>query len=266
MSRSRSYCFTINNPDFGESHKDLSAWFQSNAQYVVMGIEVGASGTQHIQGYVYFANPRSFKSLKKIMPTAHIEVAKGTPLQASDYCKKDGNYTEFGELPKQGKRNDLDQIRELIDAGRGMSDIVEVATSYQSVRMAEVILRYREKPRDWKPEVWWFYGATGTGKSKKAYEMMPNAYTCMSTGKWFEGYDAHEDVIVDDMRKDFLKFHELLRFLDRYPLRIEVKGGSRQFLAKRIIITSCHHPSQLFDTREDIQQLLRRIDHIEEFV
>jgi len=117
-----------------------------------------------------------------------------------------------------------------------------------------------------KPYVEWYYGSTGTGKSKKAYEILGDeCYTCLSTGKWFDGYDAHENVLIDDMRKDFMKFHELLRLLDRYAMRVECKGGTRQFVAKHIIITSCYHPKEMFETREDIQQLLRRIDIIENF-
>ena len=80
--------------------------------------------------------------------------------------------------------------------------------------------------------------------------------------KWWEGYDAHPNVLIDDFRKDFCTFHELLRILDRYPYRIEVKGTSRQLLAKRIIITCPYHPEIIYDTREDIGQLLRRITKI----
>ena len=164
-----------------------------------------------------------------------------------------------------GKRTDLDNVRELIKEGKGMKDVVMVATSYQSVKMAECILKYHEKKRDWKPKVYWFYGGAGTGKSKLAYEMFPSAYTAMATAKWWDGYDAHEDIIIDDMRKDFCKFHELLRILDRFPVQLETKGGTRQLLARNIVITSCYSPEQLFETREDLKQLTRRIDEIKFF-
>nr|WQA30167.1 MAG: rep protein [Cressdnaviricota sp.] len=83
-------------------------------------------------------------------------------------------------------------------------------------------------------------------------------------GKWFEGYDAHEDVIIDDFREGWCPFPTLLRLLDRYPYRIEVKGASRQFLAKRIFITSCHPPDKVYNNirDEDMLQLGRRIDMI----
>jgi len=263
--RSRGWCYTINN----YTDEDVIAVneMKNHAQYIVNGFEEGGQNqTPHIQGFVYFACQKTFSRVKKFLGKAHIEKMKGTPQQASDYCKKDGNFQEHGELPAQGKRNDLDEIREVIKNGGGMKKVVEIATSYQSVKMAEQILKYTEKARDWKPNVKWFYGGTGTGKSRTAYEILgEECYTCLSTGKWFDGYDAHENVLVDDMRRDFMKFHELLRFIDRYAYRVETKGGTRQFLAKNIIITSAFHPGDLYETREDVGQLLRRIDEIRLF-
>lgn len=219
-----------------------------------------------MQAYIYYHNARSFKAVQKDFNGAHIEATKGNPTQASDYCKKENDYYEYGSLPQQGTRSDLENVKEVLKETGKMRDVVNVATSYQSVRMAECILKYHEPSRKEKPFVRWFWGSTGTGKSKTAYELLgDDCYTCLSTGKWFEGYDGHESVLIDDMRKDFLKFHELLRLLDRYTMRVECKGGSRQFRATTIIITSCYHPSTLFDTREDVQQLLRRIDEIKEF-
>lgn len=88
----------------------------------------------------------------------------------------------------------------------------------------------------------------------------------MENLKWWEGYDAHENVIIDDFRKDSIQFSSLLRLLDRYAFRVETKGASRQLLAKNIIITCPESPEELFEhTREDIKQLLRRIDEIKEF-
>ena len=67
------------------------------------------------------------------------------------------------------------------------------------------------------------------------------------------------------MRKDFMKFHLLLRLLDRYSYRIQTKGSTRQFVAKTIIITAPYHPDEMYNNREDINQLIRRIDDIKEF-
>jgi len=145
-----------------------------------------------------------------------------------------------------------------------MKDIVNEVNSFQGIRFAETLLKYIEKPRNWEMEITWIWGPTGVGKTRKAFEESTNPYISMKNLKWWEGYDAHEDVIIDDFRADFCTFHELLRILDRYEYRIEVKGGSRQFVAKRIWITSCYPPDKVYQTREDIGQLLRRITKIVE--
>lgn len=259
--RRRDYCLTIHDMTFQYEHDD------KKVKYFIYGNEIcPTTKKQHKQAYIYYNNARSFKAVQKDFKGAHIEATKGTPNQAAEYCKKENEYYEYGELPKQGNRSDLESVKDVLKETGRMRDVVNVATSYQSVRMAECILKYHENGRKEKPYVRWFWGPTGTGKSKSAYEILgDDCYTCLSTGKWFEGYDGHPFVLIDDMRKDFLKFHELLRLLDRYAMRVECKGGSRQFRATQIIITSCHPPHQLFDTREDINQLIRRIDEIKEF-
>lgn len=270
-----AYCFTINNytPLCIEQVIKLC----KQAKFAAYSYEVcPTTGTPHIQGYVYFKNKRSWDAIVAALPRANLRVAEGTQAENKIYIigpySKDGkskpynpNHEEFGEVSGQGKRNDLNEVRTLLQEGKGMKDVVEIATSFQSVKMAEQILKYNEVRRRWKPNVYWFYGPTGCGKTETAWAMFPDAYESMSTGKWWEGYDAHQDVIIDDMRGDFCKFHELLRLLDKYPYRIEVKGASRQFLARNIVITTCYHPSKMFDTREDVGQLIRRITEIREF-
>lgn len=74
-------------------------------------------------------------------------------------------------------------------------------------------------------------------------------------------------MVIDDFRADFCKFHVLLRLLDKYPYVVEVKGGSRQWLAEEIFITAPMHPRDAYAHRsdEDIKQLLRRITTITHF-
>ena len=261
--KSQNYCFTINN----YTEEDLESCKNLKYNYIIIGDEIGENQTRHLQGYINFRNQVHFTALKKKIPRAHIEKCKGNAIQNINYCSKDSIIYEDGNKPGiQGKRTDLEKVKEIVlDTGK-MRDVVLEATSYQSVRMAEKILEYHEKKRNWKPIVKWYYGPTGSGKSKLAYEESPDGYTAGESNKWWQGYDAHENVIIDDFRKDFIKFHELLKLLDRYPYLIECKGGSRQFLAKKIIITSPFHPEEIYNTREDIEQLLRRIDEIKEII
>lgn len=153
-----------------------------------------------------------------------------------------------------------------------MKEVIDVSNSYQSMKAGELILKHREPA--WDPnkirEVRWYHGATGTGKTRSAFEEFPDAWVSGKSLKWFEGYDAHKVVIVDDFRKDFCTFHELLRICDRYPFRVETKGGSRQFVAEVVIFTCPFTPEVLYRNSptvksEDLGQLTRRISEIRLF-
>ena len=45
------------------------------------------------------------------------------------------------------------------------------------------------------------------------------------SAKWWDGYEGEKEVLIDEFWKDFYKYHELLRLLDRYPCKVEKKGG-----------------------------------------
>lgn len=262
--RSRDWCFTKNNyvDDDISKLEDVS----SECKYLIIGKEVASTGTLHLQGYIYFENAKSFSKIQKLLPTgSHIEKTKGTPKQASDYCKKENNYVEYGSLPEtQGKRTDLDVVKDMVKEGKTLGEIIDSAKSYQSIRSAELILKYKETKRNWKPYVIWIYGSSGTGKTRTAYEKCPSLYRkTNSSGKWWEGYDAHADVLLDDV-KDMSKeyYSMLLELLDRYEVRVETKGGSRQFLAKNIIVTSLWSPKEMYQNFCEAKEILRRIDEI----
>lgn len=112
-------------------------------------------------------------------------------------------------------------------------------------------------------EVYWIWGPPGAGKSKWVYDNFDNIYEPVNL-KWWEGYDRHNTVFLDDFR-DNLKypFEHILKIMDRYPKRIECKGGSRQLVNKVLIFTSPFSPLNAFNERlnEEIQQIIRRIKH-----
>ena len=123
------------------------------------------------------------------------------------------------------------------------------------------------------PTVYWYHGATGTGKTKRAYEVAleladgdGDIWWANGSLKWFDGYDGHSVAILDDFRPDWAKLWFMLRLLDRYPMRVEVKGGFRQWVADHIFITCPKPPEECYlEAGEDIDQLLRRVTIVKEF-
>lgn len=88
--RSRAYCFTLNNYN-SNIFDTLTQLFSKECQFI-FGKEKGSKDTPHIQGYIKYKNARSFNSIKKKIPKAHIEKAKGTLKQNYDYCSKEKNF------------------------------------------------------------------------------------------------------------------------------------------------------------------------------
>lgn len=119
--RSRAWTFTINN----DTIDDLIDLIDLDYSYLIFGFEIGANGTHHIQGYLYFDNAISFSSIKNQLGRAHIEKSRGTPQQNIDYCSKDGDFYEFGTRPNQGQRNDLIEIRNRIKKNEPLINIAD---------------------------------------------------------------------------------------------------------------------------------------------
>lgn len=69
--------------------------------YLVYGYEEApTTGTKHLQGYIVFPKKKRFSEAKALLPEGtHLEVKRGTPKEASEYCKKDGVFQEFGTCP-----------------------------------------------------------------------------------------------------------------------------------------------------------------------
>ena len=96
-NRSRGWCFTINN--YTEEDENIVYAMSWDCAYIVCGREVGDSGTPHLQGYIYYKNAVRLSTMKEVHPTAHWEPQRGTPQQASDYCKKDGELGLRSSIP-----------------------------------------------------------------------------------------------------------------------------------------------------------------------
>lgn len=286
MSRHRDYCFTIFDDDCPKKSEELRLiCFKNKAVvYAICGIELcPKTQRSHLQCYIAFKNAKTIKATQKFTKGGkmHCEVRKGEAWEARNYCWKGpmkhktaephakAVWWETGILPVgKGKRTDILKTKESLENGANIRDIIRETTSNQSIQYAQKWLTYFEKKRNWKPEVFWFWGKTGLGKTREAHRIFNDEskkYCVNETNRWWDGYDSHENVIFDDIRADFCKYHTLLRLLDRYEMRVEVKGAFRQLLAKRIIITSPFKPEALYGCREECSELLRRIDRVREF-
>lgn len=106
-----------------------------------------------------------------------------------------------------------------------------------------------------------FWGSTGTGKSRKAWEEAgEEAYCKDPRSKFWDGYQDQVNVVIDEFRGGIDIAH-LLRWFDRYPVRVEIKGSSRPLVAQSIWITSNLEPSKWYPDCDQmtIDALMRRL-------
>lgn len=274
--RHLNWVLTINNPG-GEGatvhqhHTSAASILQQDSiRYSVFQIEVGENGTVHAQAYLQLHSSASLATVKrKISIRAHWEVRQGSHVQAATYCQKEATRApgcepeEWGE-PKdgQGTRSDLIAIREFIDSGATELDVWEQHFA-QSVRYHRAFAVYRSirtPQRSFQTHVTVIYGPSGSGKSFEAQRLAgPEAYWLPrpNSGRAFwDGYTGQECTVIDEFN-GWLQYTFLLRLLDRYPLRVENKGGSLAFVSRKIFITTNDCPVTWY--RKGLQSLRRRL-------
>lgn len=258
---SRSYCFTLNNP---EGPLDLN---KDEIRYAIYQEEEGEQGTRHFQGYLELKKPMRLTAVKKLVPAlarAHFETRKGTREQAREYCRKADTQKagpfEFGVwIAGQGERSDLQSVRRAIIDGK--SDL-ELADEFfdQWVKYRQAFKEYRllkTGQRDWKTQFELFIGPPGCGKSLRAKSECPDAYW-KPRDEWWDGYQSQPYVILDDFY-GWLPWDQLLRITDRYPLNVQVKGSTVPFQARKVVITSNSCPLTWYKRAPSWDALFRRV-------
>lgn len=255
----RNVCLTLNNYSAVEYDSILSA--SSKCKYLICAKEVGDSGTPHLQMYVEFHNPKTLNGIKKLLGSDrfHIEARRGTAQQASDYCKyadysKEthtgtvlNDYVEFGEISKQGLRTDWAQaVESLTNSNDSIVDIIvaqpQLAPCVRALERIRQLAKCDPIQRDVKVIV--LYGDAGTGKTFYANQLHPELYS-KPNGEWWDGYNGESAVLMDDFYGGIL-YAEMLKVLDRYKLRVPVKGGFVGARWDTVYITSNKPPSEWY--------------------
>lgn len=269
----RSWFGTFNNyPD--DAPELMSAQFESiGVTRAVIGKEVGANGTPHLQWMVTFKQGKKHGDVRAFFPGSHIEACRN-PDAAFEYCKKEGDVVCEIDNRRQGNRTDLNKVQDMIERGH---DLRSVAMSAPSTFMKYPggVQKYYElfNSNKTRSESWtiadhrWYFGPAGCGKTSSAVNELRTkgiSYwkSSISRSGFFNGYDMQEAIIFDETRKDLMKFHTLLEVLDVYEHRVDIKNSSRNIVSDTIIITSNKDPYDMWKGRtdEDIKQLIRRLN------
>ncbi len=237
----------------------------SDANWVCGQLERGnTTGYEHFQIVVSFPTKRTRRQVLAAFPgtTGHFEPTRSSA--ANDYVIKEdtriGEPFEFGSRPfKRNSAVDWDRIRVLATTGD-----LEQIPSEVFVRHYYSLSRIRadySQPIAIQRQVYCFWGPSGTGKSHRAWDEAGNdAYSKDPRSKFWCGYDHQRHVVLDEFR-GAIDISHLLRWLDKYPVSVEIKGSSRPLVAEKIWITSNLHPQDWYPDLDaaTLQALLRRM-------
>lgn len=132
---SRHWGFTLNNWTPEEFDRIVELHTSGQAEYLVVGREIApTTGTPHLQGYIAFVNRKAQNTVRNLLPRAHVYIIRGTPAEASTYCRKDGDFSEFGTVPvSQGHRSDIDAFIDWLKNHTGRPSIREVALAFPRI-------------------------------------------------------------------------------------------------------------------------------------
>eukprot|EP00965_Chrysotila_dentata_P173582 5730469-Pleurochrysis_carterae.AAC.1 len=234
MKRYRAFVWTYNNYTVSTIDYFDNLVKSGKARYIIFGEEIAPSTqTVHLQGFVYFKNPRTTGSVcKEFKCWARPSVC---PHKAREYCMKDGHYHEHCDpictQEDKGERGASWWSEQLSLARSGAWSDMDPQLLFRDIR---TIVYHRDQylrsiiPPDTDKQNLWLYGPSGSGKSRKArtgyYEASATYFKFAN--KWWCGFkpDVHKLAVIDD----FDKCHHVLCYHlkiwgDRYAFNAETK-------------------------------------------
>jgi hypothetical protein len=180
---------------------------------------------------------------------------------------KDRDYV-IQDNRKQGTRTDMQEAVSLVKES-GMKALAQEKPGLyiRYNKGFSSLLSELQPERDFKPIVYWLYGPTGRGKTHIVQRLfgtsVKDVWYSSEDGKYWDGYNNQDVVVLDDFRKTFCPFESLLKILGQVPYNVNVKFGFRTLNSHWVFISAPFSPTKMYeDINEDVKQLTRRIKKV----
>lgn len=265
-------------------HFMLDKFQEQGVKYAIVAKELHADQTPHFHVLVMLKNKIRIKNLDTLEFNGHhphLEEA-GNVRAWIAYCKKGNDWIDAGENPVFEQRKDRRE-KMLFMLDHGVQECIEsgLFSICEITRRQQLVQAVRATDPLWpvfkKREIKWYYGETGTGKTRHAVNVMESLHknNWIILGgdlrQFFNGYTGQAGVIFDDIRAGSIAFNRLLQLTDGYRCYVNVKGGFSEWMAETIIFTAPVAPQDMFKNRETneqwdgFEQLMRRVDQLIQF-
>lgn len=246
-------------------HYCFLPWLPPDCVYIRGQLEQGDGGFLHWQVYVVFKKKIRLRGVKSVFgEQTHAEPTRSAA--AREYVWKentriDGTTFELGTLPiRRNSQCDWDSVWTAAISG----SILDVPSNVRVVhyRTLRTIAGDHAVPPALVRSIYVFWGPTGLGKSRDAWANAGlDAYSKDPRTKFWDGYRGQQNVVVDEFR-GCIDIAHVLRWCDRYPVNVEIKGSSVPLLATNIWFTSNLHPRDWYPGLDNatLDALLRRLN------
>lgn len=249
-------------------------------RYLVCQLEESPkTGKFHYQGYIQFFKACRFARFQKLInDKCHMEIARGTTIENLEYCTKIktslGEVWEFGKPTSQGKRNDWNHIKDMIDDGATIQELAhkhfgDYIRYHRGFEKYKYIHDKSESQNRRSVKVKLILGPTGTGKTQGVLDKFGDDKVYIlefdkGSNVWWDGYQGEDVILLDDYNNNY-NLPRLLRVLDKYKLRLPIKGGFTWAKWTKVFITTNLRKCELHESAKDEHRnaLFRRIDEID---
>ena len=238
--------FIIRRPFF-KNVESAQQYFSSleSYRYSIFNIERGEEEeTEHIQLFIIFNSGKRFKTLRNMLPFAHIEPAHSSSVQCREYCSKsetkiEGPF-EDGDFGNERAKKASVEFIDLVQAGTSALELQKLYPNLylkhhrdlDSIYMSQ-FEKYKYDCRD--IEVTYIYGPSRSGKSRYVQSLVGGRGNVYSVSTYensaFTGYRGEDNIIIDEYKGQFA-IQTFNRMLDVYPFKLR---------GLKVLECACYH-------------------------
>ena len=270
--KGKNFMFTLNEVEHWDELRDYVSK-HPQFQYGIATLEKApTTGHKHIHCYVQFK--QQTKVSKEKTANCRIDPCKGSAQQNINYIKKVDDPDKRGDIiweegsPIHKGGPTIKELKEMPKEERdnlpGLYFNIVNKLNQEDAKMLKGSEMFKET------KVYWYWGESGLGKTKRAYEEIGERTfnEVKFDGNFWHGASENCNIaLYDDFRDGDMKPRELINFIDYNKHIMNVKGGSIRNQYTEIYITSIQSPEEIYKNvgEEPRKQWLRRITEILHF-
>lgn len=247
-----------------------SQYFQSleSFKYCIFQVEKGEEEqTTHFQGFIIFTGSKRFRTVKNMLPFAHLEKANGSNVQCREYCSKkdtriDGPF-EFGKFAEERERTDIKEFLELVKAGATEEELMSL---YPTLYLREInklqaiySVNYKQYKRKCRNiNVTYIYGSSGVGKTSAVRNMLG-----LENSFWVHHYDnamftnyEFQDNLVFDEFSGKIPITQFNMMLNVEPIELRGLNCVKYGAYHNVYIISNYSPKELYKETQKTEPLI----------